>query len=338
MRRRNFIALLGGAALAWPVRALAERDAGLPLVAMLHPGTEQFFKPRAEAIRDGLRDEGLVEARHYTVATRLAGGDFSRLPELAKELDALKPRVFVAGANAAMVVHNLLPDRPLVFTAFAADPIAYGLVQNYTKPGGTATGNVMNAIGGEESLTAKRLGFFRELVPDIKRLGMITAMVEGQIAGPGGLSWQEQAALRRLSAQLGFDFEVYQIKALDDLEPAFSKASGDGVGALYISGDPLLGNNMARVMPHVVAAGKPTLGVYPEWGRAGLLLTYSTDPIDGYRRAGAYAARIIQGAKPGDLPIEQAGKFTLVINLKTARQLGINVPANLLTLADELIE
>jgi putative tryptophan/tyrosine transport system substrate-binding protein len=336
MRRREFIAFLGGAAVARPVRALAERGATLPLVAMLHPGTEQFFKPRATAIRDGLKDEGLVEGRHYAVATRVAGGDFSRLPDLARELDALKPRVFVAGANAATVIHSLLPDRPLVFTAFAADPIARGLVQNYTRPGGTATGNVMNAIGGEESLTAKRLGFFRELVPDIKRLGMIA--VENPVAGPGGLSSQEQAALRKLSAQLGFGFEVYEIKTLDDLEAVFSKALGDGVGAFYISGDPLLGNNMARVMPHVVAAGKPTLGVYPEWGRAGLLLTYSTDPIDGYRRAGAYAARIIQGAKPGDLPVEQANKFTLVINLKTARQFGINVPPTLLTLADELIE
>jgi putative tryptophan/tyrosine transport system substrate-binding protein len=338
MRRREFIALIGGAALARPVRALAERDARLPLVAMLHPGTEQFFKPRAEAIRDGLKDEGLLEGRHYAVEIRVAAGNFSRLPELVRELDALKPRVFVAGANAVMVVRSLLPDRPLVFTAFAADPIAYGLVQNYTRPGGTATGNVMNAVGGEESLTAKRLGFFRELVPDIKRLGMIGGVVEGQIAGPGGLSWQEQAALRKLSTQLGFGFEYYEIKTLDDLEAVFSKALGDGVGAFYISGDPLLGNNMARVMPHVAAAGKPTLGVYPEWGRAGLLLTYSTDPIDGYRRAGVYAAKIIQGAKPGDLPIEQAGKFTLVINLKTARRLGINVPPNLLTLADELIE
>jgi putative ABC transport system substrate-binding protein len=113
---------------------------------------------------------------------------------------------------------------------------------------------------------------------------------------------------------------------------------GDGAGAFYISGDPLLFSNMSRVMPHILATGKPTLGVYPEWARAGLLLTYSTDAMDGFRRAGAYAAKIVRGAKPGDLPIEQASKFWLVVNLKAARQLGIKVSSDLLTLADEVIE
>jgi putative ABC transport system substrate-binding protein len=338
MRRREFILALASTALAWPRRALAEGDAKLPLVAVLYPGPEELFKSRSAALRDGLKDEGLIERRDYTVETRFADGDFSRLPSLARELDALNPRVFVATGTAAAVVHSLLPHKPLVFTGVAADPIAYGLAQSYTRPGGTATGNVMNAIGGEESLTAKRLGFFRELIPDIKRLGMIAAVVEDPVAGRAGLSRQEQAALHKLSAELGFGFAIYEIKTLDDLESVFSKALGDGVSALYISGHPLLFNNIPRVMRYVVAAGKPTLGVTPEWGRAGLLLTYSTDLVDGSKRAGAYAARIIQGAKPGDLPIEQASKFSLVINLKTAQQLGIDVPAKLLTLADELIE
>jgi putative tryptophan/tyrosine transport system substrate-binding protein len=337
MRRREFITLFAGAA-AWPMRALAEGTTKLPLVAVLYPGPERLFTPRWAAVRDGLKDEGLVEGSHYVVETRLANGDPALLPQLARELDALKPQVFVAAANAVEAVHKLSPDTPLVFTGVAADPIAYGLIQSYTKPGGTATGNVMNAIGGEESLTAKRFGFFRELVPGIKRLGMIGAVVPDPIAGPRGLSRQEEAALRRLSAELGFGFEFYEIKTLDDLESIFSKALGDGVTALYISGHPLLFVNISRVMPHVLAAGKPTLGTYPEWGRAGLLLTYSQDPLDGYRRAGAYAARIIKGAKPADLPVEQASKFKLVINLKTAKQLGITVPSNLLTLADELIE
>jgi putative ABC transport system substrate-binding protein len=242
----------------------------------------------------------------------------------------------VAAANAAVVVHRELPGRPLVFTAIAIDPIAYGLAQSYTKPGGTATGNVMNAIGGEESLTTKRLGFFKELVPNIKRLGMIGSVWVPRVQGT--LSHQEEAALQKVSAQMGFDFENYAINTLDDLEQAFSKALADGIEAFYISGEPLLFQNMSRVMSYIVAAGKPTLGVYPEWGRNGLLLTYSTDPVDGFRRAGAYAAKIIQGAKPGDLPIEQASKFTLVLNLKTAKQLGIGVPPPLLSLADEVIE
>ncbi len=335
MSRRTFLQAAGSAVIAWPLRAWAQKQSKLPLVAVLTPASEELLSSRLAAIREGLKAEGLTEGRDYVVEARFANGDSSRLPELAMELDALNPRVFVASSDAVLVVHKLLPDRPLVFTAVAVDPIAFGLAQSYARPGGTATGNVMNAIGGEESLTGKRLGFFRDLVPSFKRLGMIGSWVP---QFQGGLLYQEEMALRKASGQLGFAFEKYALKTLDDLELVFSKALGDGVDALYVSGDPLLFNNMSRVMPHIMAAAKPTLGVYPVWGRAGLLLTYSTDALDGFRHAGVYAARIIKGAKPGELPIDQASKFTLVINLKTAKQLGISVPANLLTLADELIE
>ena len=337
MRRRAFLQASGSAVITWPMRAWAQKDMKLPLVAVLFPGTEELFKPRMAAVRGGLKDEGLVEGRDYVLETRVASGDFSQLPRLAQELDALLPKVFVAAATAAGVVHSVLPDRQLVFTAMAVDPVAVGLAESYRRPGGTATGNVMNAVGGEESLTAKRLGFFKDLVPNIERLGMIGVVWDPQ-ALQGVLSHQEETALQEVSTQLGFRFENYAIKTPDDLERVFAKASSDGVSALYISGDPLLTSNMSRVMPHILAAGKPTLGAYPEWGRAGLLLTYSTDALDGYRRAGVYAAKIVRGAKPGDLPIEQASKFWLVVNLKTARQLGISVPPNLLTLADEVIE
>jgi putative tryptophan/tyrosine transport system substrate-binding protein len=337
MRRRAFLQASGSAVITWPMRAWAQKDTKLPLVAVLFPGTEEFFKPRVAAVRGGLKDEGLVEGRDYVLETRVASGDFSQLPRLAQELDALLPKVFVAAATAAGVVHSVLPDRQLVFTAMAVDPVAVGLAESYRRPGGTATGNVMNAVGGEESLTAKRLGFFKDLVPNIERLGMIGVVWDPQ-ALQGVLSHQEETALQEVSIQLGFRFENYAIKTPDDLERVFAKALSDGVNALYISGDPLLTVNMSRVMPHILAARKPTLGVYPEWGRAGLLLTYSTDALDGYRRAGVYAAKIVRGVKPGDLPIEQASKFWLVVNLKTARQLGITVPPSLLTLADEVIE
>jgi putative ABC transport system substrate-binding protein len=335
MRRRAFLQAAGSAAIAWPMQARAQKDRRPPLVAVLFPVTEEFFKPRVAAVRAGLKDEGMVEGRDYVLETRIANGDFSQLPRLARELDALKPQVFVAAAHAVATVRELRPDAPLVFTAIAVDPIAVGLAESYTKPGGTATGNVMNAIGGEESLTAKRLGFFKDLVPDVQRLGMIGVADYGLAR----LEPSEEAALRKATAQLGIGFESYEIKAtLKDLEAVLSKALSDGVGAFYISGDPILTTNMSRVTPRILATGKPTLGVYPDWGRAGLLLTYSQDPLDGFRRAGAYAAKIVRGANPGDLPIEQASKFWLVINLRTARQLGIKAPANLLTVADEVIE
>jgi ABC-type uncharacterized transport system substrate-binding protein len=337
MRRRAFLQASGSAVITWPMRALAQKDTKLPVVAVLFPGTEELLKPRMAAVRGGLKDEGLVEGQDYVLETRVASGDFSQLPRLAQEMGALLPKVFVAAATAAGVVHSVLPDRPLVFTGMAVDPVAVGLAESYRRPGGTATGNVMNAVGGEESLTAKRLGLFKDLVPNIEQLGMIGVVWDAH-ALQGVLSHQEETALREVSIQLGFRFENYAIKTPDDLERVFAKALSDGVDALYISGDPMLTVNMSRVMPHILAARKPTLGVYPEWGQAGLLLTYSTDALDGYRRAGVYAAKIVRGVKPGDLPIEQASKFWLVVNLKTARQLGITVPRHLLTLADELIE
>jgi putative ABC transport system substrate-binding protein len=335
MRRRAFLQAAGSAAMAWPMRAWAQKDMKLPLVAVLFPGNDELFQPRLAAVRAGLKDEGLTEGRDYLLEARVASGDLSQLPRLAQQLNALKPRVFVAAAHAVATVHGLRPDIPLVFTAMAIDPVAVGLAGSYTRPGGTATGNVMNAVGGEESLTAKRLGFFRDLVPSIRRIGMIGVADYGLAR----LETSETAALRKVTTQLGIGFETYEIKpTFEDIEPVLSRVLNDGVDAIYVSGDPVLTYKIPIVMPRILAMGKPAFGPYPDWARAGLLLTYSSDAIDGFRRAGAYAAKIIRGANPGDLPIEQASKFWLVINLKTAKQLGIKAPSNLLALADEVIE
>jgi putative ABC transport system substrate-binding protein len=223
------------------------------------------------------------------------------------------------------------PELPLVITAIAADLVELGHVQSYVHPGGMITGNVMNAIGGEETMTQKRIGYFKELVPGLTRLGMIAP-------ANGVLAMKEKEALQKVTAQLGFEFVHYGFNTLDDLEDAFAAGLRDDVNAFYISGEPLLFANLSRVMGFVTASRKPSVAPYPDWARSGLLMSYSTDPIDGFRRAGAYAAKILNGAKPGDLPIEQASKFTLVINLKTANALGIAVPPKLLALADEVIE
>ena len=331
MRRRDFLGSLAGTAVAWPLPALAQKGADLPLIAMLVPGNAELARQRVEVVRAGIKEAGLIEGRHYVLAMRYADGDFARLPQLAKELDALKPLVFVAGGAAVRTIHEELPGAPLVFTSFAADPIAFGLAQSYTHPGGNSTGNVMNAVGGEESLTEKRFGFFKELVPNLTRLGMIGTAT-------GLLSAAEQKALRAVAPKFGFELAPYLVKTLDEVEGAFSSGLRDGVGAFYISGDSIFYNNMARIIPLAAATAKPTVGTYPEWARAGLLMAYSADVLDDFRRAGIYAARIVQGAKPADLPIEQASKFVLAVNVKTAKQLGISVPQTLLTLADEVVE
>jgi putative tryptophan/tyrosine transport system substrate-binding protein len=164
------------------------------------------------------------------------------------------------------------------------------------------------------------------------RIGMI-------VPDPGNaLAITEKDALRKVAAQFGFEFLHYGVATPDDLEGAFASGLRDDVSAFYISGEPLLIINISRVMQFVTASRKPSVGPYPEWARAGLLMSYSSDISDGFRHAGTYVAKILGGAKPGDLPIEQASKFIFSINLKTAKALGISVPPTLLALADEVIE
>ena len=328
MRRRQFVGLLGGAAASSLLRpAFAQSRNGLPLIAVLTPGPADLAKLRMDAIRAGLQQEGLVEGKHYSFELRFANGDFDRLPALARDLGVLKPRVIVASARAAIVAHEVLPDVPLVFTSYSADPIKAGLVESYVRPGGMSTGNVMNAVGGEQALTEKRIGFFKQLVPGLSRLGMIGSDKNGLVVA-------EHDALTNVAGQLGFAFAHYVIQTLDDLEGAFASGRRDGVDAFYISGEPLLYNNQVRVM----ASGKPAVGVYTDWAHAGLLMAYSADVLDDFRKAGSYAAKILGGTRPGDLPVVQASKFVFAINLKTARGLGIAVPPTLLAVADEVIE
>jgi putative ABC transport system substrate-binding protein len=331
MQRRQFIGLAGTAALSVARTGYAQTNDGLPLVGVLSPTRGEFAKDRIAAIRKGLQEAGFIEGTNYSLAMRFAEGDLDRVPGLARELGGLKPRVILVVGYGVGAVRQLLPDAPVVFTAIAADPVALGYAQSYAHPGGMVTGNVLNAIGGEETLTEKRMGLFKELVPSLTRLGMIST-------AKNPVAIAELDALRKVAGHLGFESVQYNIQTPDDLENAFVSGLRENVSAFYISGEPLLISNISRVLPFVAASGKPTVGVLPEWGRAGLLMSYSTDVVDGCRHAGTYVAKILNGTKPGDLPIEQASKFTFVINLKTAKELGIAVRPTLISLADEVIE
>ena len=333
MKRREFIGLIGTASLSFPRPGYAQTKADLPVVGflLLHKLDNPIVNSRIAALRQGLQEAGFIEGTNYSLAVRFAEGDPLRYPQLAKELGALKSRAIVAVGFLSDAVFQSIPDVPLVFTAIAADPVALGWVQSYAHPGGMITGNVMNAVGGEETMTQKRIGLFKQLVPGLTRLGMIGPTI-------GSMVMKEKEALQKVAAQLGFEFVHYGVNAIDDLESAFAAGLRDDVSAFFISAHPLLSANLSRVVTSVTASRKPTVGSYPDWGRAGLLMSYATDPLDGVRQAGVYAAKILKGAKPGDLPIEQASKFTLVINQKTAKALGIVVPPTLLALADEVIE
>lgn len=337
MQRRDFLGLAATAALSFPRAVYAQTKTGLPLVAVLMVAKSEtsLGTERIAALRKGLQDAGFVDGTNYSLAVRSAEGDGSRLPQLARELGALNPRVMVTIGFGASPAQRMNPEIPLVFTAVAADPVALGWIQSYSRPGGVITGNVMNAVGGEESITQKRIGLFKQLVPNLKRLGMI-APANGGFGGV--LATKEKEALQKVAAELDFEFVLYSFNTLDDLESAFAAALRDDVGGIYISGEPLLYANLPRVMSSVTSSRKPTVGPYPDWGRAGLLMSYANDPLDSVHHAGTYVAKILKGAKPSDLPVEQASKFTLVINQKTARALDIVVPPSLLALADEVIE
>lgn len=326
MRRRTFSKLSGVAAMLSAGSALAQKD--LPLVAVLIPASAEQANDRIAAIRTGLKESGLTEGVNYAFAVRFAEGDLDRLPALVQELAALKPSVIVS-LGVALAVLKGAPHLSHVFTAIAADPIKLGLAQSFARPGGNTTGNVMTALGGDQTMTQKRIGLFRELVPNLKRLGFIGTT-------SSDLAVTEVEALRSVAGHFGFELVHHVIHGTDDIERAVASTVSDGVDALYVSGEPRMYVQIGRVAPLVTASGKPTVGTYPQWARAGLLMSYSSDLLDGVRRSGIYVARILRGEKPGDIPIEQASKFTLAVNVRTAKQLGISVPPTFL--ADEVIE
>ena len=330
--RRDLIAVFGGAAAAWPLRAFTQPAPGLPLVAVLWPETRELELGRDAALRSGLKDGGFVEGTNFAFAMRYANGEPERFAPLAAELAALMPHVIVAATdNAALAVHRSAPTVPLVFTGVDADPVALGLAESYARPGGTATGMTNNASGGEGALVGKRIGLLKELVPGLARLGLI-----GVADTP--LFVAEQTGANEAAGRLGLDVLPLPVRSFEDVEAAFASGLGAGVGAFYIDSNPLMMTNRTKVAELAARAGKPSIGPLPEQARAGLLMSYSANFVDAWRRAGGYAAKIIAGAKPGDLPIQQADKFTFVINLKTAQALGITIPSRLLLLADETIE
>lgn len=335
MNRRDFIKLVGATAFSGSHAAFAQ-TAGLPVVGVLVPFNEDddYNSERMNAIRKGLQDGGFIEGRNCVLAIRYTGGNSDRVPSAVKELAALGPRVVIILASGAVVTNSLYPQLPIVITSVAADLINLGLAKNYARPGGMVTGNVQNAVGGEESVIQKRISLFKELVPDLKRLALIALDIAAE-------RLSEKVALEKMATHFGYEFKHYRLDQNDaerGLQSAFEAGRRDDVNAFYISGHPFMVANRSSVLRFASAAGKPTVGAYSIWGRSRLLMSYSVDVLDQTRQAGTYAARILKGEKPGDLPIEQAKKFSLVVNLKTAKMLGITAPPNLLALADEVIE
>jgi len=326
MTRREFITLLGGAAAAWPLAARAQQPA-MPVVGFVNAGS--FDAPLAAAFRKGLNDAGYVESQNVTVEYHWLEGQFDRLPALMTDLVRRRVAVIAtpAGNFAALAAKAATTTVPIVF-GVAEDPVKLGLVASLARPGGNLTG--INYFAAE--LIAKRLALLHELVPKAVRIAVLV--------NPANIPATDSELRDILEAAraMGLQIQVLKASTRSEIEAAFATLVRDRAEALYVAGDTFFTSR--RVQFATLAASYRIPASYPtrEAVEAGGLMGYATDRVDMCRHVGAYTGQILKGAKPADLPVVQSTKFELVINMQTARALGLEVPSTLLTRADEVIE
>jgi putative ABC transport system substrate-binding protein len=327
MRRRDFIAALSSAAVAWPLAARAQQPA-MPVIGYLSSTSSGPYAPFVAAFQEGLKETGFVAGQNVTIEYRWAEGQFDRLPELAAELVRRQVVIIAVGGGGvtALAAKDATSTIPIVF-AFGTDPVKLGLVASLNRPGGNITGVSYLAV----ELGPKRLGLLREILPKAAAIGFL--MNPGSPNTTFDLPDMEAAA-RTLGQQLII------ANASNDLEigTAFEALMQQRADALAIQADPFLFSRRTHLAALALRDKIPTIYFERDFAAAGGLLSYGTDFVDANRQAGIYAGRILKGEKPADLPVLQPTRFQLVINIKTAKALGLEIPPKLLALADEVIE
>jgi putative ABC transport system substrate-binding protein len=325
MNRRETITLLGGAA-AWPVAASAQQRA-TPVVGYLNFGSPEFDAPRLTGLRRGLNQAGYVEGRNFVIEYRWAGYQSDRLPALAADLVQLQVAVIVApGVLPALAAKAATTSIPVVFVV-GADPVQLGLVRSFNRPGGNLTG--FNALVNE--LGTKQLALLHELVPSAATIGFLDNPEQPA---------SEQTARDVLAAAPVIGLKVQILKAGNDreLDAAFASLAQARTGALLVANEAFFNSRIEQIAALAARHAIPTMLSIREFVVAGGLISYGNSLTEQYRQIGLYAGRILKGEKPADLPVQQTTKFGLIINLKTARALGLTVPPMLPALADEIIE
>ena len=324
MRRREFITLLGGAA-AWPLAARAQQSHRVPRIGVLLPGTPTSFAPRTQAFVEGLRDLGYVEGRTVAIEWKWGQDRVDRLADLAAELVGSQVDVIVTGGTpATRAIKNVTLTIPIVM-AMVGDPVGAGLVESLGRPGRNATGLSIVAT----DLSGKRLQLLSEIVPGLSSVAVMSY-------GANPQSQMEARETQFAAGRLNLQLHSVPISAETSIESAFEKIKKEAVQALIVTTDPIFYSQRSQILN--LAAGLPAMYPYRGFPEAGGLISYAPNDRDIFRRAASYVDKILKGANPGDLPIEQPTKFELVINLKTAKALGLTIAPTLLATADEVIE
>jgi putative ABC transport system substrate-binding protein len=327
MRRRQFVTLLGGA-VAWPLAAQAQQQSGkMPRIGFLGNSTATLEANLIGPFRDGLRALGYEEGRTIIIEYRWAEGNYARFPALVAELLAANVDVLVtAGTPAALAIKRATTSVPVVMIA-VGDPVGTGLVPSLARPGSNLTG--LSSIAPD--LEGKRLEILREVVPKLSHVGMF--INSGNPFHALSVR-QAQAAAQALAIKL----QLLDVRAAEDLDGAFAAIRNERPQALLILADRVFLHNRTPMMDFAVQQRLPTVNAYHELVEAGGLMSFGPSYEDMHRRAAIYVDKILRGAKPGDLPVEQPTKFTLVLSLKAAKAIGLDVPPLLLARADEVIE
>ena len=325
MRRRDFITLLGGAAAAWPLAARAQQP--MPVIGYLNNGSPESDVPRLTGLRRGLSQTGYIEGRNLVIEYRWAGNQADRLPALAADLVQLRVAVIVSpGLVGTLAAKAATTSIPIVFNV-GADPVQLGLVASLNRPGGNLTG--FNNVASE--LGAKGLALLHELVPGTETIGFLE--------NPNNPT-SELTTRDMLAAAPVVGLKVQILKASNDreIDAAFVSLVQARTGALLVANDLFFNNRIERLIELAAHHAIPTMYAFREFVVAGGLISYGTNLTEQYRQVGLYAGRILKGEKPADLPVQQTTKLELIINLKTARALALDVPPTLLARADEVIE
>jgi len=326
MRRRAFITLLGGATVAWPLAARAQQT-GMPVVGYLDASSPGASAPRVAIFRRGLAEAGYVEGRNVAIEYRWAEGRYDRLPEMAAELVRREVAVIVASTIPAAVAAKAATATISIVFYVAGDPVKLGLVASLSRPGGNATG--VNNFAAE--LGAKHLGLLRELLPTARRIGLLVNPTNPNVEG---------ATKDVTAAALATGVEIDVVRASDsrEIEVAFAALVRNRADALVVGPDAFFTSRRLQIATLATRHALPAVSNSREFAEAGGLMDYGTSLTEVYRQLGVYAGRVLKGDKPAELPVVQSTKFEFVINLPTARALGLEIPPTLLARADEVIE